>query len=93
MMDQEHSEGALPPEWQRWRGRVDEKLDHVTTKIDRVEAKVDRIPEEITLRFRKVMDGSDRNEMSWRDFATKVLLPLLLGVALAVFGLLVSRAG
>lgn len=92
MVDQEQS---IPPEWQRWRGHVDTKLDVLKVKVGDIDRKVDghtdklnALPTEIEERMIKALNGRSKQSVTFKWLVEKLAVPVLLSIAGIAIGLL-----
>lgn len=80
--DQPHKPGDVPPEWFQWRGGVDNKLENIDKKVDKNSDTLEKMPDEIEKRMEKVMNGTSKGQpVTWKAFAEKFLLPIVILVA------------
>ena len=100
-------EQGVPPEWERWRGGVDAKLDEVDRSIKAVDTKVEKqsellrqMPDEIEDRVRRAINNGAKNRnpqknetVTFRWLAEKAFLPILLGLAMAAIGYMIAAGG
>jgi len=93
--------GHVPPEWERWRGGVDQKLDTIDRNVDALDGKIDKnattlnsMPDEIERRMGKLINGkasvpnpSKGQPITFKWITEKALLPILMLIA----GLMIAQ--